>query len=344
MIYDLRMNANLYELKNTFMKTNIFRKINLPLLGRGLGGGLLPLFGRGLGGGLLLLIAAPVFAQYNLTLCEGQSFMLTSDAAGHPDLGQLTYTWKEGVPPQAPGTVTAVPTLTVTGKAAGTYAYVCEVANAACTLLTSSYTVEVAAVPVISVSGGNASQTVTMPMAVSPITYTASNATSIFLSSGSLPPGVSGTPSGASFTISGTPSATGTYNYSVSASNAQDCHSAAYNGTLTIEPPCTYSLRNNCCSGVAESTLLFTDPAKNWILYTWYEAQQLCATFCGGMRLPTPDELVCLYTNSSCSGHTPMAQTWTNQEIDADTATAILANLTETRNKTTQPAYVLCVR
>jgi hypothetical protein len=96
---------------------------------------------------LLLLFAAPVFAQYNLSLCEGQSFMLTSDADGHPDLGQLTYTWKEGVPPQVPGTVTAVPSLTVTGKPAGTYAYVCEVANAVCTLSTSSYTVEVVAVP-----------------------------------------------------------------------------------------------------------------------------------------------------------------------------------------------------
>jgi hypothetical protein len=96
---------------------------------------------------LLLLFALPAAAQYNLTLCEGQGFMLTSDADGPDELGQLTYTWKEGVPPQAPGTVTAVPTLTVTGKPAGTYAYLCEVANAACALQSSSYTVEVAATP-----------------------------------------------------------------------------------------------------------------------------------------------------------------------------------------------------
>jgi hypothetical protein len=135
------MNANLYELKYTFMITNFFRKINLPL------------FGRGLGGGLLLLFALPVFAQYNLSLCEGQGFMLTSDADG---IGQLTYTWKEGVPPQAPGTVTAVPTLTVTGKPAGTYAYVCEVANAACALQSSSYTVEVLPAPAATNASANA--------------------------------------------------------------------------------------------------------------------------------------------------------------------------------------------
>jgi hypothetical protein len=97
---------------------------------------------------LLLLFALPAHAQTpNLSLCEGQNFMLTSDADGPDELGQLTYTWKEGVPPQVPGTVTAVPSLTVTGKPAGTYAYVCEVANSACTLSTSSYTVEVLPAP-----------------------------------------------------------------------------------------------------------------------------------------------------------------------------------------------------
>jgi hypothetical protein len=60
------------------------------------------------------------------------------------DLGAITYQWYDVSGPAASFTVgapTAVPILTVTGKAAGTYAYVCEVANSACTLSTSSYTV-----------------------------------------------------------------------------------------------------------------------------------------------------------------------------------------------------------
>jgi hypothetical protein len=120
------------------MITNFFRKINLPLLG------------RGLGGGLLLLIAAPVFAQYNLSLCEGQGFMLTSDAAGPEDLGPITYKWYDVSDPAASftvGTNAATLMMPASSVTAGTYAYVCEVANSACTLSTSSYTVQVVAAP-----------------------------------------------------------------------------------------------------------------------------------------------------------------------------------------------------
>jgi hypothetical protein len=96
---------------------------------------------------LLLTATVPAHAQANLTLCEGQSFMLTSTADG---IGPLTYQWYDISDPAASFTVgapTAVPTLTVTGKAAGTYAYLCEVSNAACALQSSSYTVEVVAPP-----------------------------------------------------------------------------------------------------------------------------------------------------------------------------------------------------
>jgi hypothetical protein len=90
------------------------------------------------------------------------------------DLWAITYQWYDVSDPAASFTVgapTAVPTLTVTGKAAGTYAYVCEVANAACTLATSSYTVQVLAAPTISITGGNASQTVTVGIAMTAIIY-----------------------------------------------------------------------------------------------------------------------------------------------------------------------------
>jgi uncharacterized protein (TIGR02145 family) len=339
----MRINANLYELKNTFMKTNFFRKHNTSLRAKRSPTvviaseakqsrcsrisldcfGLLRKLAVLAMTVALLLTALPAAAQYNLTLCEGQSFMLTSDADGHPDLGQLTYTWKEGVPPQAPGTVTVVPTLTVTGKAAGIYTYMCEVANSACTLSSSSFTVEVVAppaptnasanarcgagmvtfsatapdgstidwytaatggstvsggygvtsfspsltsttsyyaqsrntttgcvstsrtqvtgtvsntVPDITRSGGNASQTVNHNSAITTIVYSAPNST--FTRSGSLPAGVNGNASSNSYTISGTPSATGKYNYTVTATYSPGGCTATSSGTITVKANC----------------------------------------------------------------------------------------------------------
>jgi uncharacterized protein (TIGR02145 family) len=81
----------------------------------------------------------------NLTLCEGQSFALTSTAEGQEP---ITYKWYDVTDPAASVTVGAnAATLTVAGKTAGTYAYLCEVANAACTLSTDSYTVQVVTPP-----------------------------------------------------------------------------------------------------------------------------------------------------------------------------------------------------
>jgi hypothetical protein len=284
------------------MKTNIFRKINLPL------------FGRGLGGGLLLLIAAPALAQYNLTLCEGQGFMLTSDADGHPDLGLLTYRWKEGVPPQAPGTVTAVPTLTVTGNPAGTYAYVCEVANAACTLSSTSYTVQVVAAPVITLSGGANVQTVQLPCGtMTTVVYSAPGA-NFTLSDGGLPAGVTGTPSGASFTVAGTPSATGTYNYTVTAM-VGSCTATA-SGAITVTelatPPGALTTNVWCIGTQTWSDRIAADPLNctkvdipspndaeeytvynGYYYYTWSCVMANTSTFCpdsDGWRLPTSDD------------------------------------------------------
>jgi hypothetical protein len=190
---------------------------------------------------LLLTATAPAFAQ--LQVCANQGFSLVS-AEPASGIEPITYEWYENSIPISNSSTASISI--PAGKAeAGMYEYVRVARNAACELSSNTYTVEVVAIPIIVRSGGDASQTVTMSMAVSPITYTASNATSIFLSSGSLPPGVSGFPSGASFTISGTPSTTGTYNYSVTASNAQGCTSAPSAGTITVRPlttpPCAAS-------------------------------------------------------------------------------------------------------
>jgi hypothetical protein len=98
----------------------------------------------------------------------------------------------------------------------------------------AAVTATVNAVPTIARSGGNASQTVDQNTAITTITYTASNATGIALSTGSLPAGVTGTANGLVFTISGTPSATGTFNYGITASHTNGCKSSASSGAITV--------------------------------------------------------------------------------------------------------------
>jgi hypothetical protein len=93
------------------------------------------------------------------------------------------------------------------------------------------------ATPTIARTGGAATQSVSQYVAISTITYTASNATSISRG-GSLPAGVSGAASGLVYTISGTPSATGTYGYTVTASHTNGC-STTTAGTLTVNIPPT---------------------------------------------------------------------------------------------------------
>jgi hypothetical protein len=77
--------------------------------------------------------------------------------------------------------------------------------------------------PTIQPSGGATSQTVTVNTAITTITYTASNATSIALSSGtaSLPLGITDIVSNNTIlTISGTPTSSGTFNYMVTATHS----------------------------------------------------------------------------------------------------------------------------
>jgi uncharacterized protein (TIGR02145 family) len=101
--------------------------------------------------------------------------------------------------------------------------------------------------PTITLSGGNASQTVTQGTAITAMTYTASATATISLTSGGFPNDVTGAVSGSSFTISGTPSSTGTFGYSLIATTANNCTSGASVGTITVnaagqpQGSCTYT-------------------------------------------------------------------------------------------------------
>jgi uncharacterized protein (TIGR02145 family) len=71
--------------------------------------------------------------------------------------------------------------------------------------------------PIITLSGGESYQSVDLNAPITTVTYTASSATDIYLYSGTFPTGVTGSASGLAFTVQGTPSTAGEYNYSVAA-------------------------------------------------------------------------------------------------------------------------------
>jgi hypothetical protein len=104
-------------------------------------------------------------------------------------------------------------------------------------------------------SSGAASQSVYQNTAINAIIYRTSNTATISLTVDSfLPSGVvgtpSGTPTGASYTITGAPSVTGTFGYTVTASMG-GCTSTALSGIITsgVRPPGTLSttLCAQCC-------------------------------------------------------------------------------------------------
>jgi hypothetical protein len=180
-----------------------------------------------------------LFAQ-DLSVCVSKGYTLTStaDAVG---VVPITYQWYENGAKVGTGQATLG---IVGGRTAGEYAYVRVASNAACTLSSNTYTVRVKPKPIISRSGGDASQTVPQGPPITTIIYTASDDAIISLSAGSFPKGVTGAPNGSSFTISGTPTESGTFGYALTASNG--CTGAAVAGTITITAVPT-TLCTQCC-------------------------------------------------------------------------------------------------
>jgi hypothetical protein len=122
-------------------------------------------------------------------------------------------------------------------------------ANADCAGAPSNtFTVVVNAVPSVTLSSatGSNNQTVNSGTAITPIVFTASNATTIY-QGGSLPAGVnSSVTNNTILNIYGTPSATGTFGYTVTASN-NGCPDATASGTITVNVPPPVTLCPQCC-------------------------------------------------------------------------------------------------
>jgi hypothetical protein len=185
--------------------------------------------------GTALLAQAPA----DLTVCVGKGYTLTStkDATG---TSPVTYQWYEDGEP-LPGANSASYSIAA-GREAGEYAYWRIAANADCPtgVPSNTFTVRVKPIPIISCSGGDASQIVIQDNAITTIVYTASDGATISKTS-DFPADISDVAVGSSYTISGKTSELGTYGYSLTASvdGVDGCTSAVAAGTITvtIAPP-----------------------------------------------------------------------------------------------------------
>lgn len=164
-----------------------------------------------------------------------------------------------GLPAGVTGSWAAnVVTISGTPTASGTFNYTVTLTGG-CGTVTATGTITVTPNNTITLTSGNNNQTRCINTAIANITYTSTGATGATFSG--LPTGVSGSYSGGNITISGTPSVSGTYNYTVTLTGG--CGTVTATGTLTITPNNTITLTsgNNTqtvCINTAIANITYT--------------------------------------------------------------------------------------
>ena len=150
--------------------------------------------------------------------------------------------------------------LTISGSptVSGTYDYSVSTTGS-CSAVTLTGTITVLPDATMSItSGGNNTQTVCVDNAIANITYGVGGSATGAEVSG-LPEGVIGGFDNGTFTVSGTPTEAGTFNYTVTTTGS--CESVSLGGTLTVTDDATITLTtNNSNQGVCINTLI--DPIE----------------------------------------------------------------------------------
>jgi gliding motility-associated-like protein len=202
--------------------------------------------------------ATPTFTFTNPTTCNGTDGTITISGLT-PNIN-YSVSYQDNGAPVAATTMTSTTNgeIIITGLNAGTYDNFVITANS-CNFTGGTVTL-VDPLTTMVLSSANDAQTVCINTAISDIVYTTTNGATDVTATG-LPAGVTGSYNAGTFTISGTPTASGTFNYTVT--TVGGCGTVTLNGTITVNPLTTMVLSSandaqTVCINTAISDIVYT--------------------------------------------------------------------------------------
>ena len=133
---------------------------------------------------------------------------------------------------------------------------------------TGTITVQANSTITLSSGAGTNAQTKCINNAITPITYAiGGGGTGASLTAGALPAGVTGVYNAGVFTISGTPTASGSFSYTITTSGP--CVNPAASGTITVNDNGTIALTSAPATS-SQTLCINTAIAEYNILYWWF--------------------------------------------------------------------------
>ena len=211
------------------------------------------------------------------TVCQGSTSAPIITFTNTQALDELVIYNINGINPSTinvPANSTA--TVTVPTTTAGTFTYnLVSVQyqtepNCPNNITGQSATVTVNPNAAIALTSGSSNQTLCANTALTPITYSVTGGGTGATVSG-LPSGVTGSYSGGFFTISGTPTVSGTFNYTVTTTGT--CTQTTATGTITVNPTTTITSQSTAtqtvCQNSSFSSISVTATGHN-LSYQWY--------------------------------------------------------------------------
>ena len=142
---------------------------------------------------------------------------------------------------------------TPTSAAGSPYTYTVTTSGTSCTPAVITGTITVTPAAAISLTSGANPLTLCKGTPVN-IQYTVANGTGASLTAGALPAGVSGSFAGGVYTISGTPTAGGTFNYTITTSGG--CGFANISGTINVQEETVSLTTGNASPTLCANTLM----------------------------------------------------------------------------------------